>query len=1769
MKKFKEKGTKLFSFLLVVIMVLGMVLPFLPPLSVKANVDKTTLTVTKGSSQTATFTHAHRNSGSITTQKIQANTTITGATASGYCYTNKRQHSHEGSTTTAGACYTPVYHQHTTACHKYTYHSHTDSCKVYRDYFSYKFLGNAQNYASGSWTCPYCGSHLPYKHTQYVSGVGQVTAYYQGDDGWNIVSQTGVWYNNKTGQYVVMKDASGGNSICTYACCCNGISGIGYFAQGVGRPSDAVMVGGSLKYWDGTYSCGKTTSTVVKDEIVCGKTTSTIDSYKLKTTDPYYTSALYTNNCGITAGATIAKATVSASNNNVLTLSMSNVNAKASYTVTWTKPDGSTVNGGTTMTCDQMGTYKCAVNVKTTINNQTVDNDTATFSYTVSPNPTTVKFMDGYRLPETTPTSSFYSTTLTKGSVPSGTRMTAYPTYTGYTFLGIYAGTDTTSKRVYDENGQYLGDDSFLPINGGEINLYCLYAPKDITITYDTHNTNGLYDGDMGVEVSGRFHSCVDTPDVKSDVIAYDTANATLSNQAKTYEGYTFDGWYDSKTGSGSYVWWMNGWMPYNGTGNKIFDANGLVAQTGRYKGTGSTLQHILKLSEDTTLYPRYIPNAYTLYYYTDKANTQLASKTVYYDAPVEVTYYDWRDYSVEHYQSVPSSYQNYYNFTATGGSVDRNNNDVGYIAEGCEYVEGYYFDGWDWEDTGNPAVRPWFNNPTGGSYYDTSLNDSTVEANGNSKLWKWTNDRTLVTVYKPNHYGLRYCDRILNRDGNGDLVDPDAIVSLNTDYDFTNNVPINFEDFVETTYTDVVYDSTDNFAGTIREYEGYTLDGYYGVLYFPYGSPQDYGRTWIIDGQQYRINPCDYYGHGWNNQRHTYENRVINVMTGDESNLPAHEIPDSYTPHTIETPEKELMSRVDGTDTTPAINLTKMTKWVGKVYNADGTLVDGKWDILFDTNIYPRYTPNHYTLSINFNKEDDVTLDQRDMVYNEKFGLTDEEKVPTAYRGYTFNGWFDDNLGQIFDENGENVNGNLWKYTQDVNAKATYTANDYVVYYNTNEADTPDIPLNVTFDQDYELPQSDVDKVPSKDGYTFIGWYDVDTGEKVFNIDGTPVNNPYNFDRDITVAVRYSNNPIDIRIATETDRKVNSGVGNRSEYEYDYSMRTETYQTPYGIITVPTKRGYDFGGYKVEPTNNGEPTMIWNADGKVSEDIFKWLPTKGETVVYATSVFTPSTIKGDIDAKKYDPKTDTETDNPIHIEQVYDEPYDKLPHIPEKEGYIYDGITDKDGNPIWDKDGNPVQDVWQYIDGDIDNFIIKWTPKWYILTYDNNTKEQKVYFGEDVPNLDTMSKAGFRFNGYSFDYFGRETNIVDGTGKYTAGKWLYDMGESGQRIPLKDLWEVETYTVTVNDGIGKPYTVSVVYGMGYTNVEVPNKTGYVFEGYYVDGEDNTEFWNDGGKPTFERYEYTKDISVTAKYRAKVFYLHCGDTVIKVTYDDIVNGTAPIGTKDDETVGNHINHYLFGGWTYNGMLIFGGDGLSVVDRWTLDLGEDGTHIYLEELFDLEEEKIKEDDITPDKEEETVTVTSVTPVPDYKPDHSTPNVRKIIETVIKVSLSILFVILVLLILFWLFFLFGEVSLVYRYNEQKSEKKGKPVQTLDGICFVSRYKKKDRVENTKHYINMEKVLFRKKDRYYHMLLDSNADMVSIKFGFLWRNLFYKNTDIIILCNDIYNKYHIGRKDRSKGDLEKHGKLQLHLTKKFGEEEGDYVYLPPKSTETRKYY
>ena len=637
-------------------------------------------------------------------------------------------------------------------------------------------------------------------------------------------------------------------------------------------------------------------------------------------------------------------------------------------------------------------------------------------------------------------------------------------------------------------------------------------------------------------------------------------------------------------------------------------------------------------------------------------------------------------------------------------------------------------------------------------------------------------------------------------------------------------------------------------------------------------------------------------------------------------------------------------------------------------------------YDIEDDLTVVVKYHPN--TIKVNYNNtevEDDNLDKHQTVVYDSPYNPID---ISPYKIGYIFDGhYIGEIVNKIWDNKGKQVSPkyiySAFADNAEVDAYKSYIPKIFDVQigddYDENDIlDAVDFEDIAVYDNEYfDFPVPEKRRGLELDGYYLLGTdiclakYDPsdDTLTKTSNIwiwdDGIDWNITDDYTGIFEVERRWTHLDVPVLVRTETDEKVTPGVGNKSDYVWTEKDRTETYDRAYDDETLPAKRGYDFMGYIVDPRDEElEKLDIWNAAAKSSEETFTWLPVGDNEKVIAVSVFKPMDIPVFVPADKYDPQTDIVTPNPIDVTYTYDDPYDPIPTIPEKEGFDYDGIVDKDGNPVWDKDGNPTQEVWQYLEEDVKDFIIKWTPKTYILVYPNKTDEQTITFGEAVPVLYTLTKKGHTFKGYSFDYFGTEIHGFNEKGEYGAPTWLYDMGPSGTKIPLTDLWDLNDYIIHVEpnaEGFNN-YDVTVSFEKAYTKQTMPTKYGYFTKGYIEklpEGSEKNYIWNADGTPSKENYPYDYDITAVSDWQAKTFYVHCGDQVIKVVFDEKVTEKANIPSKSDHT---------FNGWTYDGKTLFKDDGVCVKDIWDLDVGPDGTHIYCDPQFT--HNPVKDDTITP-------------------------------------------------------------------------------------------------------------------------------------------------------------------------------------------------------------
>ena len=150
-----------------------------------------------------------------------------------------------------------------------------------------------------------------------------------------------------------------------------------------------------------------------------------------------------------------------------------------------------------------------------------------------------------------------------------------------------------------------------------------------------------------------------------------------------------------------------------------------------------------------------------------------------------------------------------------------------------------------------------------------------------------------------------------------------------------------------------------------------------------------------------------------------------------------------------------------------------KVTSW----YTLDGGLAC-PWSfsgcaVTSDLDLYAVYTCNQY--SVSFVDEKLYThFDALAVEYSKPYTLPSI----SAPDGWTFVGWKKSDGSELDSTNGYRVVGDLTLY-------ATWAANSSTITLDANGGSVELNSLSVTYDQSYELP------TPTKEGSTFLGWYD------------------------------------------------------------------------------------------------------------------------------------------------------------------------------------------------------------------------------------------------------------------------------------------------------------------------------------------------------------------------------------------------------------------------------------------------------------------------------------------------------------------------------------------------------------------------------------------------------------------------------------------------------------------------------------------------------
>ncbi|EGJ5995015.1 LPXTG cell wall anchor domain-containing protein [Listeria monocytogenes] len=202
------------------------------------------------------------------------------------------------------------------------------------------------------------------------------------------------------------------------------------------------------------------------------------------------------------------------------------------------------------------------------------------------------------------------------------------------------------------------------------------------------------------------------------------------------------------------------------------------------------------------------------------------------------------------------------------------------------------------------------------------------------------------------------------------------------------------------------------------------------------------------------------------------------------------------------------------------------------------------KWDFTTgqmpanDLMLYAHFSVNSY--QVNFDIDGAVMNEA--VVYDT---LLNEPTAPTK-QGYTFDGWYDAETG-----------GNKWDFktmkmpANDVTLYAHFTINNYQANFDIDGAVTNEA---IVYDTLLNEPAT-----PTKQGYTFDGWYDAETGGNKWDFKTMKI--PAN---DVTLYAHFTINNY------------------QANFDIDGSVTNETitYDTLLNEPTAPTKQGFLFDGW-------------------------------------------------------------------------------------------------------------------------------------------------------------------------------------------------------------------------------------------------------------------------------------------------------------------------------------------------------------------------------------------------------------------------------------------------------------------------------------------------------------------------------------------------------------------------------------------------------------
>lgn len=349
-------------------------------------------------------------------------------------------------------------------------------------------------------------------------------------------------------------------------------------------------------------------------------------------------------------------------------------------------------------------------------------------------------------------------------------------------------------------------------------------------------------------------------------------------------------------------------------------------------------------------------------------------------------------------------------------------------------------------------------------------------------------------------------------------------------------------------------------------------------------------------------------------------------------------------------------------------------------------------------------------------------------------------------------------------------------------------TNNNFIIYTaDTEEHHTITYHDNETTELEYYTITDNTfaPKAMSKNGYTFLGWYDGEgeDANKITSIDATLL-------QDIELYARWQINEYTLTYQLDDGNIVGTNPAT-------YTVETDTF-----TLINPTKANYGFAGWTWEGQNEPIAVVTIEKGSTGNRNFVAHFEADSYTINYKdqnNEVFSGTFASGTPTVHRFDQTTTL--------------------LAPTKTGYTFNGWFDNaacEGDPITTIDATVAEETTIYA---------KWTINQYTLTIKLNNEEPDIVitqnYGTEIAEQANPTRTGFTFSGWS--------EPIPAT-----------MPAVNKTINAQ--WEANNYTLSFDTNGGNTIdSRPITYRHSYGELPTPEKLGYEFIGWYSDNTFTTQ----------------------------------------------------------------------------------------------------------------------------------------------------------------------------------------------------------------------------------------------------------------------------------------------------------------------------------------